>query len=252
MKQFRALWVCGLTAWFAASSLWAASDTRVTTSFAKGAELTAAEVKDVLTIAHRAGVTNVAEVYTYFISPSPDRGVGVKETDTITDRQIHCRILFIMRGKWQEESHAAPTNSIQVGDFWLDSVHVQNLTILRVQGREFKISVSGGIPVVQAEAILSEFLKGSYDISPVLEWTKKLMKAKGRYSDLDFQKCKDEFERMDVTKPIHLGYNPKTKKFNISFGAKADTDPTLNLTFLFSFLFEGNKIKLLNGFIAMT
>lgn len=202
--------------------VWAGSE--VVTYFAKEMELTKDELSIVLSLAQKVGVTNISRVATGHMSHSPNRGVFVTESETVADGKIRHRNIFIKRRQWMRETEQVDAHSIQLGDFWIRSIYGVELTMLHIDGKEYRLSVAQNIPTATAEAILRKFLKGDYSVKE-MERRSKGSVGRGEI---------DNLKHMDVAKPIEFKYETDKKVYHAQFEGLERGGPSFFLTFRYN------------------
>ena len=196
----------------------------VITAFQKGMELTKDDLSIVLSLAQKAGVTNVSRVATGHMSHSPERGVFVTESETVADGKIRQRYIFIERRQWMRETEQVDAHSIQLGDFWIRSINGVELTMLHIDEKEYRLSVAQNIPIATAEAILRKFLKGDYSVKEME------MRSKGSVGRGEI----DNLKHMDVAKPIEFKYETDKKVYHAQFEGLERGGPSFYLTFRYN------------------
>lgn len=203
----------------------ALAGSEVTTNFVQGMELTKEELNIVLSLAQKVGVTNVVSVSTGHICHSIIRGVFVTEGETVADGKIRYRSLFIKRRQWMRENEKVDEKATQLGDFWIHSTQQFELTLLNIDGKEYKLTLAPDIPVATAEAILKKLLKRDYNLKEMEKRAESESYARYEIESL---------KRMDTEKPFSLNYDADKGVYRASFLGEGLGGPTYYLTFRYT------------------
>jgi hypothetical protein len=124
-----------------------------------------------------------------------------------------------------EKLEQVTQNSIELGDFWIDSMQQFEFTLLHIDGKEYKLTLAPDIPVATAEAILKKFLKRDYNLKEM----EKRAKSES-YARYDIESLK----RMDAEKPFALKYDTDKGVYRASFLGEGLGGPTYYLTFRYT------------------
>ena len=192
-----------------------------TRDYIKQASLTAEEEKIVIEIALKSGIKEIDKIYTYNIHPSSYYGIGVKEKETITGRDIKYKVLMVSYKKWLAPDDKPGKNDVTIGDFWAESLSSISLKILIVDEKEYRAGVNG-MPLNQCELIIKLFQDGKYTL------------AKNVSIDL--------FKHIDLNKPRNFYYDKTNSKYLIYFDSKDDGYESFSLTIKF----DDNHIDVIN------
>jgi len=167
-QNFREIHIKILPAVIACSCVWfafpaTAGEQSLKTRFVPKGELTTNEVNLVIQLADKSGIKELEEVSTDYIHPSTNLCIGAKEKETRDARNVTFRCLFIGKRGWVSKG---PSNNkaIQIGDLWVQHVTREDLTILNVKQREYRVHLRDGIQPELAERILEAFQSAKFRV----------------------------------------------------------------------------------------
>jgi hypothetical protein len=203
--------------------LGSAGEEQLKTRFVPKGELTTNEVNLVIQLADKSGIKELEEVSTDYIHPSTNLCIGAKEKETRDGRKVTFRRLYIVKRGWESlyigkrgwESKKPPSDKevIQIGDFWVERVSREELTVLNVQQREYRVDLRGGIQPEIAERILESFQSGKFR----------------------FERKSDEklMPRIDFAQPQSLSVRAEGTGMRMSFTSKLDRFEWFSIHFTF-------------------
>jgi hypothetical protein len=173
----------------------------IQTRFDRHAVLSPRELRSVIELATKCGLSQVAEVYTFNIHPSLYYGISVKSTEITQGRELSYVTAFVNNEKWVGPRNQ-PTDVLEsVGQFWVrvGGIHTNLLTLFNIHGRPAGVRLSGDVALATADRIVELFATGQV-----------------RYKD---QISKERLKAIDMSQPIELGPSRGTddREFSIAF-----------------------------------
>ena len=129
------------------------------------AVLSEEQEKIVLELAAKCGIKDVAEISTYNLYPTAARGIAVKGSDQIKDREVSHQVLHIQFKDWWHPGQGAREGEIQIGDFWAGKPSTRKQTILKVGGKEYRTGSIHGLTIEESEAVLGQLVAGTYSVA---------------------------------------------------------------------------------------
>lgn len=138
------------------SSLPLSKPSPVVTQFAEEAKLTPDQVDTVLRLARQCGMTEVAEIKTYNIHPSPYFGILLKSPEVIRGRTITYETLNVDYEAWRDSNWVA-FEAKGLGHFWAskDDLHKWDFTTFELEKKTIRISLHENFPVDLADKIIA-------------------------------------------------------------------------------------------------
>jgi hypothetical protein len=133
--------------------------------YAKGLELTPEQERCVLALVKRRGITNVAEVCTDYTHPSSERGIGVKEKETVRKRQVQYKMAWLVFSPRNPDEPPGQT-LITPEDFRVAGIRNQTFTLLSIGPKQYRARLEGGIAASNAERFLALLLRGQFTFGP--------------------------------------------------------------------------------------
>ena len=125
-------------------------------NYGKGPMLSGQEVDIAIKLARRAGMTNIAEIYSYYLHPSPQVGIGVKGHETITGRRLSFVSIQIETEGLAEEIIRRPTEILVSEDnYWIGAIRTNTFTLFEAKGRTIRVSLSDKVSVEQADSLIA-------------------------------------------------------------------------------------------------
>jgi hypothetical protein len=159
----------------------------IKTTFIDGTNLSPSELDQVIALARRSGVRDVAQVETFYYLPTIEKGISVKSREKLDGRNHSYDKITIGRSGWLSQS--APKDSLQLGDFWVERSGRKHVLLREYEfkGKTVKIDVSGVNITVADRIISSVFTKrvqGDLDFDRLFELEPETLCAneKGGYS----------------------------------------------------------------------
>ena len=107
-------------------------------NYEHGEALSRDQEQAVLRLVKRVGVTNVAEIYTFFIIPSPDRGIGVIEGDTVRNNEASYRRIIVGYQPW-ERGVDREKHSIKEGPYWIENIMQEKRLLFAVGTNSYRV-----------------------------------------------------------------------------------------------------------------
>jgi hypothetical protein len=130
-----------------------ASPPEIKTTFDPHAQLTPEEVRDVVQLAQKCGISDVASIYTYNIAPSSRFTISVNGREEVTGRNIRYDNLRVDQPSWMGANWQPRLQAINVGKFWAGPRLTINLTTFQVTNLTLRIRLS--LPLETADAMLA-------------------------------------------------------------------------------------------------
>jgi hypothetical protein len=126
----------------------------VKTIFVTDANLTAQDVKDVLSLAKQCGISQPAEIETFHYLPSTERGISVKSIDSIKGVDITFDTITIQNTAWRYSEPGK--NEKRVGTFWAtpSDKYTTHLRVYDFRGEKIRINIGTGITTEMADKII--------------------------------------------------------------------------------------------------
>jgi hypothetical protein len=176
----------------------AASTAAVKTNFVPEAVLSRGELRQIIDLAHKCGISDVGEVYSYNIHPSPSCGFGVKSVETVQGREVSFIILTVDHKKWVRPRDPRIVEQAS-GNFWVESgiIRTNVLTTFAFAGGTARARLSGAVDLETADRIVELFTAGRV-----------------AYSD---STLKEKLGTIDVSRLEALGRSEDGTMFSITF-----------------------------------
>jgi hypothetical protein len=126
--------------------------------FGEHAELSDSDVEVVLKLAHKAGLTNVAEIQSY-ASPTVKLGIIAKSEETINGREISIVSVDVQSGGVPEFISKSDRDKIWASDgqFWVQrgDIHTNKFTICHVKGRSVRVRNDQNVSVKEIDRVVA-------------------------------------------------------------------------------------------------
>ncbi len=132
-----------------------ASPPEVKTTFDPHAQLTPEEVRDVVQLAQKCGISNVASIHTSNIHPSSRYTIGVNGREEVTGRNIRYDTLWVDQASWMGPNWHPRDNAINVGKFWAGPHLIVDLTTFQVTNQTLRIRLGASVSLETADAMLA-------------------------------------------------------------------------------------------------
>ncbi len=131
------------------------------TSFEPEATLTQSEIKSVIALAHKCGIAQVGEIYTYHIPPSSAYGVGVNGMGTTNGRKVTIVNVHIESERLLRSSERRNVVKAE-GNFWVargGGPHTNVYTTFTVQGQSILVTLEK-MDLIAADKIIGMLAAG--------------------------------------------------------------------------------------------
>jgi hypothetical protein len=132
-----------------------ASPPEVKTTFDPHAQLTPEEVRDVVQLAQKCGISDVASIRTDNIIPSSRFTIVVNGREEVTGRNIRYESLRVDQPSWMGANWQPGPQAINVGKFWAGGHLVINLTTFQVTNLTLRIRLGQSVSLETADAMLA-------------------------------------------------------------------------------------------------
>ena len=134
-----------------------ASPPEVKTTFDPHAQLTPEEVRDVVQLAQKLGISDVASIYTYNIAPSSRLTSRVDGREEVTGRNIRYQSLRVDQQSWMGSNWNPGAKAINVGKFWAEPRYLRtvDLTTFQVTNLTLRIRLDPSLSLETADAVLA-------------------------------------------------------------------------------------------------
>lgn len=153
-------------------------------SYVSNASLSDEDVKIVLELAKKSGISKVAKISTHYMLPTSMRSIKVEGVPVENGREISRSVLSVTRKSWSFPDAKPGKTDIVSGEFWARKPYVRKQVILKVGGNNFLCNSINGMSYEEAESIFDMFLAGKYTAGPEVR--------------------KRGLEQVDWTKPTHF------------------------------------------------
>lgn len=169
----------------------------IKTNFVKDAELSIAEVKQVLELAKKLGIDDPVEVSTFYFLPSTLRGICVKSADRIEGRSTCYDTATISKDSWT--ALEADKNATWVGDFWANKDAKDTTLLRRYESNKETIQVAlrNGVDVAFADKVIPLILSKTVQFEN--DWARQ------------------QFEELKGAKPTTIYKNDSHKDYELRF-----------------------------------
>ena len=160
---------------------------KISIDFTTGAVLSDSEVKTAVKLAQKAGITNIARIYSYYGLPTSEVGIGVNGAETINGRKVFFASVYIeTRGLVEEISRNVTNVLYSEGNFWVRAGMVQTnvLTTFETKNGTIRIELNKEVSLAQADRIVAAISAG-----------------KIRFVD---GKTRDETRGVNLSKPVGM------------------------------------------------
>lgn len=127
----------------------------IRTKFEANAELTAREVSEVISLARQCGISQPAEVRTFYFLPAGGRGVEVKSMERINGADVAFDELRIRKGGWTDIE--ASGNVKRVGGFWAEpsGKFTRHFRVQDFRGERIRVDIGAGITDELADKVIA-------------------------------------------------------------------------------------------------
>lgn len=125
----------------------------VRTNFVDGASLTVKELGDVISLGIQCGITNPAEVRTFYWLPGGGKGIEVKSVERVSDRNVYVDEMTLGRDGW---TYIGPNEGVKrVGEFWgsPSDKFTRHLRVYEFRGERIRVDIGGFSPEVANKVI---------------------------------------------------------------------------------------------------
>ena len=153
-------------------------------SYVSNASLSDEDVRIVLELAKKSGISKVAKISTQYMLPSSMRSIKVEGVPVENGREISRSVLSVTRKSWSFPDSKPGKTDIVSGEFWARKPYVRRQVILKVGGNSYRCNSVNGMSYEEAEFIIGMFIAGKYTAGPEVR--------------------KRGLEQVDWTKPTHL------------------------------------------------
>ena len=126
----------------------------ILTNFVQGASLAPSEVRQVVSLAHQCGMSEVGEVETFRYLPGPELGIQVKSPKRVTGRNTSRDSLYVNRLGWYD-SEPDP-KAKRLGPFWVPDPH-KTTTLWRafeIDKKTVQVVIDPGMDLAVADKIM--------------------------------------------------------------------------------------------------
>ena len=133
---------------------------QVKTKFESGLRLTPDQLKTVLSLARRCGITNIASVESFRFIPVPIPRIRVESAEEKRGRRVLINVLNMKFSAWNDETEIHP-KAKRLRGFWVDPpyVEIQISTLFKINGLLAKVYVDKVITIEVADKIMEAFAK---------------------------------------------------------------------------------------------
>lgn len=132
-----------------------ASPPEVKTTFDPHAQLTPEEVRDVVQLAQKCGISNVASIRTSNVIPSSRYTIEVNGREEVTGRKVRYDNLRVDQPSWMGANWHPGPQAINVGKFWAGPHLTMDLTIFQVTNLTLRVRLTGSLSLETADAMLA-------------------------------------------------------------------------------------------------
>ena len=153
-------------------------------SYVSNASLSDEDVKIVLELVQKSGITKVAKISTHYMHPTSMRSIKVEGVPIENGREVSTTVLYITRKSWSFPDAKPGKTDIVSGEFWARKPYVRKQVILKVGGDSYRCNSINGMSYEEAESIVGMFLAGKYSVGHEVR--------------------KRGLEQVDWTKPTHF------------------------------------------------
>ena len=176
---------------------------RFETNYEAGAVLSSNELANVVELARRCGVSNIAKIYVYRIPPTSELGVGVDSVEITNGRTVSFVNVSISRSSREPRISSSASGLIlkSYGKFWVPrgGVSTNTLTTFAFRGRLIRARLERGLAVSTADELIGALVAG-----------------KIRYSDYQ---VRHQLSGLDLSQPTELAHSAAAGKFILSYGS---------------------------------
>jgi hypothetical protein len=134
------------------------TSSKIKTVFVKDGELTKAEIIQAIKLASQNGLTNAAEISTFYFFPG-GKGISVKSSELHEGRNTRFETVYINKLGWSPIMTNSETKL--TGKFWVDDAG-KVLTLLRdyksTNGQPFQVSIGKSVDVELADRVVDLFV----------------------------------------------------------------------------------------------
>jgi hypothetical protein len=142
-------------------------------------------VQEVIQLARKCGISNVASINTHNIHPSSHYGIGVDGVERVEGRKIRRDSLQVIHPSWMGTNWHPKSQHINVGKFWAEpKLTTWEHTTFEVGIQTLRIRLNDDLPVETADELLAAIAAG-----------------KIRFAD---QKARDAWEDVELTRLVEI------------------------------------------------
>ena len=185
----------------------------ISINFEKGSALSDRELVQVVTLAGKAGITNISKISTYYLLPSSVIGVAVDGAEKVKGRKVSFASVHIETKGLIEEMSRNVTNIFwSEGKFWVSRLgfFTNTLTLFQMKGDTIRIKVGEKVPLAQADKIVAALSAG-----------------KIRYADESIQQ---EGRRINISRPESMYVDRKTDFIYVTYSCGNGCDVSFRCT----------------------
>jgi hypothetical protein len=126
----------------------------IETRYVPDARLSAAELRQVVELAHECGISHVGQIASQSVLPNGGFSFNVKSVETVRGRNVSYLSLCVNHRKWIRPRDASEVRS--VGSFWSspESVTKEELTTFPFRGRTIRVRLAPEVDLATADNIV--------------------------------------------------------------------------------------------------
>jgi len=125
-------------------------------NFTNGPALSGGEVDTAIKLARRAGLTNVVEVYSYYLHSSSQVGILVNGRENKEGRSVSFMSIEIETEGLAEQIIRKPTRLvISDGNYWVGGIRTNTFTLFEAKGRTIRVSLSDEVSLERADSLIA-------------------------------------------------------------------------------------------------
>jgi hypothetical protein len=134
----------------------------VETKFEGNAQLSREEINQVIQLARKSGMKNVASIHTYNIHLSPWYGIGVNGKEEVSGRKIRTENLQVTHSSWMGTNWNPDPQEINVGKFWAKpELHFTfEYTTFQITNLSLRIRLINKLQFETADALMAAIATG--------------------------------------------------------------------------------------------
>ena len=134
--------------------------TNFKTKFIKDAELSVAEMNQVVALAFQCGIPDVERIETFRYLPGPVRGIAVKTKERRSGRSVTYDTVYLGRNGWN--STAPDAKAKRLGAFWVNEPYLNTYLLreFKIGNKAVRVNIGESVDIVLADKVIPSVVAG--------------------------------------------------------------------------------------------